>query len=182
MLKQKRKRIKRGDIHFADLSPAVGSEQNYNRPVIVVQNDVGNKYSPTIVVVPLTCSLNKRPLPTHVFIPKNDDLGYNSIALTEQIRTIDRSRIFGYIGRITTEQQSEIDSALAICVGIDETFSKRPNILSLCLCSRCERNFIEGGYILSKKGWQDEKKTCDFCGMRLGLIFGLFCEKGLLQR
>jgi len=117
------KPIMRGDMYFANLNPAIGSEQGGLRPTLVVQNAMGNKYSPTVVVVPLTRNLGKQPLPTHVFIPQSSGLDFDSLVLTEQIRTIDRSRFSGYIGRINMEQQNKIDMALAICMGIDKWFS-----------------------------------------------------------
>jgi len=162
------------DIYYASLNPVIGSEQGDNRPVLIVQNDTGNRHSPTVVIVPLTCKLEKRPLPTHVLIPQSDGLGQDSLALTEQIRTIDRSRLDGYIGCIGSKIQLKIDAALAICVGIDGFRSVKGKILSLCLCPRCERNFEESGCMLIKKGWQETKSTCDFCEVRLGLVFGVF--------
>ena len=145
MLKQKQ--IRRGEIYYADLNPVVGSEQGDIRPVLVIQNDIGNKYSPTIVIAPLTCNLNKNPIPTHVFIPKQDNLEQDSVVLAEQIRTIDRSRISGYIGSITREQQLDVDAAVAVSVGIgiEKIVSyppKKPEILNLCLCHRCESDFV----------------------------------------
>jgi len=114
----KMKPIKRGDIYYAGLNPVVGSEQGETRPVLVVQNNLGNKYSPTLVVVPITRRLKKNQLPTHVYIPQTSGLAADSLALVEQIRTIDRMRLREYIGRIGKSVQSEIDTALAICVGI----------------------------------------------------------------
>ena len=104
------KLIKRGDIYFARLNPVIGSEQGDLRPVLIVQNDVGNKHSPTVIIVPLTCNLEKKPLPTHVFITQTGDLEYKSLALAEQVRTIDRSRLSRYIGRIDMDEQSAIFS------------------------------------------------------------------------
>jgi len=119
------KPIKRGDMYFARLDPVTGSEQGGLRPVVICQNNVGNRYSPSFVVVPLTRNLSKKPLPTHVLIPQSNTNGLesDSLILTEQIRTIDRSRFAGYIGRINREQQDKIDMALAICLGIDKWFS-----------------------------------------------------------
>jgi len=185
-MKQKQKQISRGDIYYADLNPVIGSEQGDNRPVLVVQNNVGNKYSPTIVVAPITCKLTKRPLPTHVIIPYTSGLDADSLALMEQIRTIDRSRLNEYIGRIDRGVQSKVDYALAVCVGIDgnkrvkSSTPIKPKILALCLCLRCEGDFIESGYVLVKKGWQDVKKVCYFCGMRQGLVFGVISNDALL--
>jgi mRNA interferase MazF len=114
---QKRK-IKRGDIYYADLNPVIGSEQGNLRPVLVVQNDVGNEHSPTIVIVPITCNLRKNPLPTHVMIPRSCGLDTDSLILVEQIRTVDRSRFTEYVGRINQCINVKVNNALAICVGM----------------------------------------------------------------
>ena len=172
-----KKLIKRGDLYYANLNPVIGSEQGEIRPCLVVQNETGNKHSPTVVVVPLTCNTRKNPLPTHVFIPQSSGLEYDSVALAEQVRTIDRSRLDVYIGRIDGKIQEEIDNALAVCVGIDKKLDKKAEILILCLCSRCESDFCESGCILIKRGWQKDKKLCDFCEMRFGLEFGIFNAK-----
>jgi mRNA interferase MazF len=113
-----------GLMYFAGLNPVVGSEQGETRPVLVVHNNIGNKHSPTVVVVPITCRLKKNRLPTHVNIPQISGLATNSLALVEQIRTIDRIRLREYIGCIEENIQSEIDTALAICVGIHESVSE----------------------------------------------------------
>jgi len=173
-----KKSIKRGDIYYANLNPVIGSEQGETRPVLIVQNDVGNKYSPTVVIVPLTCRLDKKPLPTHVLIPRSDILEHDSLALAEQIRTIDQSRLDGFVGRIGNKTQLKIDAALAICVGINIFQSVKSEVLTLCLCPRCERDFVESGCLLIKKGWQKSKSTCDFCEVRQGFRFGVFRKKG----
>ena len=113
--------IKRGDIYYADLNPVVGSEQGNNRPVIIVQNNKGNKHSPTVIVVPITGRLNKNPLPTHVLLPKACGLEKDSLALTEQIRAIDRSRLGGYIGSAGKSVMSRIDMALSVSVGLKKS-------------------------------------------------------------
>jgi mRNA interferase MazF len=118
-----KKTILRGEIYYAGLNPVVGSEQGDTRPVLVVQNNIGNKFSPTIVVAPITSNHKKGHLPTHVKLPQSTGLDVDSLALVEQIRTIDRSRLDGYIGRIDTNIQLKIDDALAVCVGI-EIFSR----------------------------------------------------------
>jgi len=181
MCDKKVKPIKRGDIYFANLNPVVGSEQGNIRPVLIVSNDIGNKFSPAIVVVPLTCKLNKKPLPTHVFIPQDGGIEVDSLALVEQIRTIDRSRLDGYIGCIGSQIQLKVDDALAICVGIDGFQLDKGQVLTLCLCPRCERDFKESGCLLIKKGWQETKSTCDFCEVRLGLVFGVFGKEGAID-
>ena len=159
----KTKLIKRGDIYYAKLNPVVGSEQGDTRPVLVVQNDMGNKHSPTIVIIPISCNLNKNPLPTHVVIPRLSGLKSDSLALAEQIRTIDRSRLGEYIGRIGEEVQSEIDAALAIGIGIEIGHSPKGEMFVLTLCLRCEGDFRESGYVVVRKG----------------LIFGVFGLPGV---
>jgi len=170
----KAKRTKRGDIYYANLNPVIGSEQGENRPVLVVQNNVGNAHSPTTVIVPLTCNINKSSLPTHVIIPKIHGLEADSLALVEQIRTIDNSRIDGYIGRINRSVQSKIDHALEVCVGLKNKRSAKGELMTLVLCRRCENDFRDSGYVVVKQGWQDIKDDCDFCKVRLGLLFGIF--------
>ena len=155
-------KIKRGDIYFADLNPVVGSEQGDERPVLVVQNNIGNEHSPTIVVAPLTGNLRKNPLPTHVFIPKCHRLDKDSIALIEQIRTIDRSRISDFIGKLSDRLIPALDKALAICVGIEKRRTHKGDVLFLSLCRSCESSFRSSGYLLVKKGWQEVKDNCDF--------------------
>ena len=145
--------IKRGDIYYADLNPVVGSEQGDCRPVLVVQNDIGNEHSPTVVVTPLTRNLHKNPLPTHVIIPRSCGLGRDSLVLAEQIRTIDRSRLSNYIGHISREIQPAIDTALAVCVGLDDPWAMKDEMLVLSLCPQCEAIIINSGYLLVKKGW-----------------------------
>lgn len=109
--------IKRGDIYKADLSPVVGSEQGGIRPVVIVQNDMGNRYSPTIIVVPITTRLNKKNLPTHTKI-NNSSLLKESIALMEQIRTIDKSRLIEFIGVLNESEMNRITEALRISIDI----------------------------------------------------------------
>jgi mRNA interferase MazF len=111
--------IKRGDIFYADLNPVVGSEQGGVRPVLIVQNDIGNKYSPTFVVVPLS-SAKKQCLPTHIHICGTKTLPRDSIVLAEQIRTIDKSRLREYVGTVDSELMKKIDTALKISIGVDE--------------------------------------------------------------
>ena len=166
--------VRRGDMFYANLNPIIGSEQGDIRPVLVVQNTLGNKHSPTVVIVPITCKLSKKPLPTHVIIPKASGLDNDSMALVEQIRTIDRSRMAAFIGHIDCNVQAEIDTALSVCVGIDDCRSSKGEMLTLSLCYRCECDFRNSGYILVKKGWQEVKESCDFCKVRQGLTFGVF--------
>jgi mRNA interferase MazF len=111
--------IKRGDLYFADLSPVVGSEQGGLRPVLVVQNDVGNHYGPTVIAAAITSQLLKTKLPTHVPLPEGScGLNKHSVALLEQVRTLDKRRLQDRIGAVTPDQLHEIDKALLISLGL----------------------------------------------------------------
>lgn len=110
--------IKRGDIFYADLNPVVGSEQGGIRPVLVVQNNVGNKHSPTVVTLPLSTA-KKHYLPTHIHIYGSKTLPKDSVVLAEQIRTIDRNRLGDYIGSLDAEMMNEINKAMKISIGVD---------------------------------------------------------------
>ena len=113
-----RKAIRRGDLFYADLNPVVGSEQGGIRPVLVIQNDVGNHFSPTVVAAAITSRKAKNSLPTHILLENVPGLAPTSLLLLEQLRTIDRKRLRGYIGRISKEKMLEVDAALAISLGI----------------------------------------------------------------
>jgi mRNA interferase MazF len=119
--------------------------------------------------------MKKNPIPTHVNIPKSTGLEFDSLALVEQIRTIDRVRLSEYIGRIGKRIQSDIDAALAVCVGIEKKFLSNCELLEQCLCSRCEANFRDSGYVVVKKGRQKNRESCDFCKKNLGFTFGVYC-------
>ena len=113
-----RKAIRRGDLFYADLNPVVGSEQGGIRPVLVIQNDVGNHFSPTVVAAAITSRKAKNSLPTHILLENVPGRAPTSLLLLEQLRTIDRKRLRGYIGRISKEKMLEVDAALAISIGI----------------------------------------------------------------
>ena len=113
-----RKAIRRGDLFYADLNPVVGSEQGGIRPVLVIQNDVGNHFSPTVVAAAITSRKAKNSLPTHILLENVPGLAPTSLLPLEQLRTIDRKRLRGYIGRISKEKMLEVDAALAISIGI----------------------------------------------------------------
>lgn len=113
--------VKRGDMFYADLSPVVGSEQGGVRPVLIIQNDMGNKYSPTVIAAAITSQKTKNKLPTHIEIhSESSGLKSDSIVLTEQIRTIDKSRLKEKIGHINDEDIiNKINSALGVSFGLD---------------------------------------------------------------
>ena len=113
-----RKAIRRGDLFYADLNPVVGSEQGGIRPVLVIQNDVGNHFSPTVVAAAITSRKAKNSLPTHILLENVPGLAPTSLLLLEKLSTIDRKRLSGYIWRISKEKMLEVDAALAISIGI----------------------------------------------------------------
>jgi mRNA interferase MazF len=113
--------VRRGDIFYADLNPVVGSEQGGTRPVLIVQNDVGNKYSPTVIIAAITSQIDKAKLPTHVEL-KGDEykLEKDSVVLLEQLRTIDKKRLKGKITFLDKEMMSKVEKALKISLGLGE--------------------------------------------------------------
>ena len=114
--------VKRGDIFYADLSPVVGSEQGGVRPVLIIQNDVGNKYSPTVIVAAITSQINKAKLPTHIEIQSSEcGLSKDSVVLLEQIRTIDKRRLKEHMGHLDDGSMNKIDEALSISFGLGNT-------------------------------------------------------------
>lgn len=111
--------VKRGDVYYADLSPVIGSEQGGVRPVLIVQNDIGNRYSPTVIVSAITSQINKAKLPTHIEISSEDfSLPKDSVVLLEQIRTIDKKRLKEKIGRFEKNLMGEVDDCLKISLGL----------------------------------------------------------------
>lgn len=113
--------IKRGDVFYADLSPVVGSEQGGVRPVLIVQNDIGNRYSPTVIVAAITSQIQKGKLPTHVEVSaKEYNLNRDSVVLLEQIRTIDKQRLKEKVTSFSTSMMEKVDEALRISFGLIE--------------------------------------------------------------
>ena len=112
--------IKRGDMFYADLSPVIGSEQGGIRPVLIIQNDMGNKYSPTVIAAAITSQVNKNKLPTHIEIDSEEfGLKSDSVVLAEQIRTIDKSRLKEKIGHIDDEKvMNKINNAIGVSFGL----------------------------------------------------------------
>ena len=115
----KKTQITKGDMYYADLGTNVGSEQNGTRPVVIIQNDVGNKYAQTAIIVPLTKIItNKVKQPTHCIISPTDNLKHYSVALTEQIRVIDKSRLKTKIGHLNKSQIKDLDKAITIALNL----------------------------------------------------------------
>ncbi len=113
--------VRRGDIYYADLSPVVGSEQGGMRPVLIVQNNVGNRHSPTVIAAAITSQINKARLPTHIELSaRTYGLTRDSVVLLEQVRTIDKRRLKEKMGRLDESLMQQVDSALSVSFGLGE--------------------------------------------------------------
>ncbi len=120
--------VKRGDIYYADLSPVVGSEQGGLRPVLIIQNDIGNKYSPTVIAAAITSRLGKTRLPTHIDIYADKvGLAKDSVVLLEQIRTLDKRRLKEKMGHLDDGVMAEVNSAIAVSFGLGATSGAEEN-------------------------------------------------------
>ena len=112
------RKIRRGEIYIADLDPVVGSEQGGERPVLVIQNNVGNTHSHTVIVLAITSRCQKKKhMPTHIPI-ESSDLSMSSIALAEQVRTVDKTRLTRYVGRASKESMEAVDQSLKVSMGV----------------------------------------------------------------
>lgn len=110
--------MKRGDVYQANLDPVIGSEQGGIRPVVIIQNDRGNRYSPTVIVVAVTTRRKKPQLPVHVLLTQEESgLKEDSIVLTEQVRTLEKTRLTRYLGTVTAQAMKRIDRALGMSIG-----------------------------------------------------------------
>lgn len=112
------KELKRGQIYYADLSPVVGSEQGGTRPILIIQNDIGNKYSPTTIAACITTRTTKSKIPTHLWLDETCGLPKDSMVMLEQLRTIDKKRLRKYIGKISDTDLEEINKAIKISLGV----------------------------------------------------------------
>ena len=112
--------VKRGDIYYADLSPVVGSEQGGVRPVLIIQNDTGNRYSPTVIAAAITSQTGKAKLPTHIDLPVDHSCGLSrdSVVLLEQVRTLDKKRLREKMGRLDEGVMKQVDTAIAVSFGL----------------------------------------------------------------
>lgn len=118
--------VHRGEIYYADLSPVVGSEQGGTRPVLIVQNDVGNRFSPTVIAAAITSQQSKADLPTHIALQaENSGLARDSIVLLEQVRTLDKHRLKERMGRLDEASMGRVDQALSISFGLNGAAASR---------------------------------------------------------
>lgn len=158
----------RGDMYYADLGQGIGSEQEGYRPVVIIQNNVGNKHSPTVIIASITSKKDAKPkLPTHYYIDAENGLELPSIVLLEQLRTVDKRRLGDFIGHLSEKHIHGINHALAVSIGLIESVPKK---LILCLCSVCADNFYgTGAYSLRRiDPQQTEKDACTYCNQRKG--------------
>lgn len=165
-MKIEERAIRRGDIYRTDLNPVFGSEQGGYRPVLVIQNNTGNRFSPTVIVAAIT-SRSKHKLPTHVMLPTEiEGLERDSVVLLEQIRTIDKKRLDSYVGTLDNEFMKKIDKALNSSMAI----RKRDKSVLMCLCPICAKHFYDSPkhYIVRADPDQTAKETCMFCNTRQG--------------
>ena len=161
----------RGDMYYADLGEGIGSEQEGYRPVVIIQNDVGNKYSPTVIIASITSKREaKAKLPTHYLINPEKGLELPSLVLLEQIRTIDKRRLGAFIGHLLEKHIQGINHALAVSVGLIE---QMPKNLIMCLCPACANNFFGTGSYYLKRITSDpvQKDVCTYCGQQLGFDY-----------
>lgn len=162
---KEKKVIRRGSIYYADLDPVRGSEQGGYRPVLILQNNIGNDYSPTIIIAAITSRV-KSKLPTHVKLKDMKGLEKDSVVLLEQIRTIDKSRLDEKIGFLNRYQMRSVDEALRISVGV----KKMDKSILMTLCPVCAKPFYESEehYIKRADLHQKIKGDCMFCNVRTG--------------
>ena len=155
--------IRRGQIYLADLDPVIGSEQGGVRPVLVIQNNIGNRYASTVIVAPLTGKV-ARELPTHVVLPPQDGLQKASTVMLEQIRTLDKARLETRLGRVSGKWMRRVDSAMAVSLGIRES----SHVTTLCgVCARALRD--DGGCrVIRVDPDQRSAGACAYCGSRAG--------------
>lgn len=172
-MKNSTREIMRGDVFYADLSPVKGSEQGGTRPVLVIQNNIGNKFSTTVIVAPITSRIKKKALPTHVQLPASADLPENSMVLLEQVRTIDKCRVDKYIVSIDEDTMTLVDNALGISLGLrfqKKERQERPDEMVLCLCPTCASQFFNSpDHIIRRVDPLSEiKEDCTYCQVRKG--------------
>ena len=167
----------RGDMYYADLGRGVGSEQEGYRPVVIIQNNTGNRHSPTVIVAAISSKVGVKPkLPTHYFINAENGLDLPSIVLMEQIRTLDKRRLEKYIGRLGKEHIQGMNHALAVSIGLIEPI---PSELILSLCGACADAFCGTGAFALREvtPGQAERGRCAFCGKSQGADYKVAIQR-----
>ena len=168
--------IRRGDVFVVDLEPVSGSEQGGTRPCVVLQNTVGNKYSPTVILAPITSRLKKRDMPTRVMLPQGNGFSSNSMILLEHIRTVDKRRLKKHIKSLEPELMDKVDAALAISIGLSKPKYEE---MELCLCPACVKQFINTDLFIVKKSEdaQGDKDICYYCNAHDGFDYRIINKK-----
>lgn len=169
----------RGDMYYANLGDGIGSEQKGYRPVLIIQNNVGNKHSPTVIVAAISSKIGaKAKLPTHYYIDAECGLQMPSVVLLEQLRTIDKKRLEGFIGRLSEKHIKGINHALAVSIGLITPGLQK---LILCLCSACADNFRSTGAFVLRRcdPAKPSKDTCTYCNRRAGFDFEVISRNGV---
>lgn len=185
--------ILRGQIYYANLDPALGSEQGGIRPVLILQNNLGNAYSPTVITAPITSQMKKMDQPTHVPISSFRGLARCSMVMLEQVRTIDKQRLRNYVGRLDDEIMDQVGQALCVSLGTGAIRKKKrpfmadkqqepedkPKEMTLCLCAVCASQFISSPdhIILRVDPLQKKKDTCTYCDFREGYDYRIISRK-----
>lgn len=160
---------RRGDIYYALLDPVIGYEQGGTRPVLILQNNIGNKHSKTVIVAAVT-SKPKTVLPVHAPMPSSAGMEEGSIVLLEQLRTIDKTRLRSKVGHIGSPQMKVIDSALATSLGL-KGFGD--SFMLLTLCRTCHQAFRDSGsyLVIRANPSQEDREPCTLCGVRDGFDY-----------
>lgn len=167
----------RGELYYADLGKGIGSEQEGYRPVVIIQNNMGNKYSPTVIVAPVTTNHEaKAKLPTHCYIGTESGLDAPSVILLEQLRTIDKKRLGHFVGKLNQKHLQQLNHALAVSIHLTET---RTNRISICLCCICAKKFSSiGAFSLQQRSHsQKAKDFCAACKRSAGIDYEMIQRK-----
>ena len=167
----------RGDLYYANLGRGIGSEQEGYRPVVIIQNNVGNRHSPTVIIAAISSKVGIKPkLPTHYFINAEDGLELPSIILLEQLRTVDKRRLDKYIGHLRKEHIDGMNHALAVSIDL---LQNAPQSLVMCLCGVCAENFRNTGayYLRRVDPEQAAKDTCTYCNQRMGVDYEIISRR-----
>lgn len=192
MKRERPDEVLRGQVYYAGLDPVIGSEQGGTRPVLVLQNNVGNCFSPTIIIAPITTRVKKLRQPTHIGIPPFFGLPQNSMAMLEQIRTIDKRRLGDYVGCLDNDVMDYVDEALGISVGLKgpangektqewpahEPHDDVSDEMVLTLCGACLKQFIcSPEHIVRRIDRTQTKEPCMYCHVRDGYDYRIIHKK-----
>lgn len=191
MKREMPEQVLRGQMYLAGLDPVIGSEQGGVRPVLVIQNNTGNRFSPTVIVAPITTEIKKTRQPTHIGIPPFFGLPRHSMVMLEQLRTIDKSRMGNYVGCLDDEVMDYIDRALGISVGLDRSMvpegrrqqrenepNEAPKEMVLTLCPTCLSQFINSPeHVVKRMDRTQVKEPCMYCNVRDGYDYRIIHRK-----